>query len=94
VPPSVVRSTYVLVSSLLLILLFYAWQPLPGVGNVNCQGGVNSIDALLVLQLGAHLLNSLPCIQNADVNHNGEANSIDAVLILQYTAGLLAHWPP
>jgi methanethiol S-methyltransferase len=29
VPPSVERSTYVLFSSLLLIFLFYLWQPLP-----------------------------------------------------------------
>jgi subtilisin family serine protease len=60
-------------------------------GDVNCDSRVNSIDAALVLQYGAGLVASLPCLQNADVNHDGSVNAIDASLILQYVAGLLSH---
>ena len=59
------------------------------VGDANCDGGVNSIDAALVLQLDAGLLGALGCELNADVNNDGNINAIDAALILQFTAGLL-----
>lgn len=58
-------------------------------GDVNCDGTVNSIDAALVLQFNAGLLGSLGCQDAADVNNDGTINSIDAALILQFTAGLL-----
>jgi len=61
-------------------------------GDANCDGGVNSIDALLVLQYVAALLGSLPCPANADVNGGG-VSAIDAALILQYVAGLLPSLP-
>lgn len=62
----------------------------PGLpGDVNCLGGVNSIDSALVLQFGAGLLGRLSCEQNGDVNHDGRINSIDAALILQLVAGLI-----
>jgi len=68
------------------------WQPFfPRPGDVNCGGAVDSIDAVLVLQLSAGLVASLVCDQNADVNHDGRTNSLDAALILQYSAGLLDH---
>ncbi len=64
----------------------------PGLpGDVNCQGGVNSVDSALVLQFGAGLVGHLSCEQNGDVNHDGRINSIDAALILQFVAGLVPH---
>ncbi len=69
--------------------------PLPRrAGDVNCSGSVDSIDAALVLQLGAGLARALPCQENADVNADGRIDSIDAALILQFDAGLLGRLPP
>lgn len=62
-------------------------------GNVNCRSGVNSVDALLILQLDARLLESLECSDRADVNDDGETDSLDAVLVLQFAAGVLASLP-
>ncbi len=62
-------------------------------GDVNCDRSVNSIDAALVLQLGAGLVSSLACGSAADANHDGRVNSIDAALILQYSAGILPSLP-
>ena len=65
-------------------------SPTPGVpGDVNCNGSVSSIDAALILQLDAGLLDSLPCAQNADLSGDGEINSVDAALVLQHVAGLI-----
>lgn len=68
------------------------WQPLVA-GDVNCRGGVNAIDALLVLQFGAGRLDSLPCQAHADVNGDGRIDSVDAALILQYDARLIDYLP-
>src|SRR3989344_3426626 len=47
VPQTVERSTYVLLSSLALLLLFWLWQPMPGVvWNVESALGQNSLWAL------------------------------------------------
>jgi hypothetical protein len=64
------------------------------IGDVDCGGGVNSIDAALVLQYGAGLIDTLPCQQGADVDGDGTVNSIDASLILQYDAGLIPRLRP
>lgn len=59
------------------------------VGDVNCDGQINSIDAALVLQFAAGLLDVLPCSGAADVNSDDRVNAIDSALILQMVAGLL-----
>ncbi len=61
-------------------------------GDANCSGDVNSIDAAVILQYVAGLVQSLGCLPLADVNHAGGVNSIDATLVLQYVAGLISHF--
>lgn len=68
-----------------------ASQPVTS-GNVDCTGGTNPIDALLVLQFSARLIDTLPCPNEGDVNGDGRIGPLDAALILQMSAGLLA--PP
>ena len=63
------------------------------VGDANCDGTVNAIDAALILQVAAGLLDSMPCPQNADANQSGDVNAIDAALILQFSAGLISDLP-
>jgi hypothetical protein len=59
------------------------------IGDANCSGTTNSIDAALVLQSIAGLIGAVDCPQLADVNGDGAINAIDAALILQIDAGLL-----
>ena len=62
-------------------------------GDADCDGSVTSIDAVVVLQADAGLLNSVFCFGAADVNENGDLNALDAVLILQFVAGLIPTLP-
>jgi hypothetical protein len=57
--------------------------------DANCDGEIDSIDAALVLQFGAALIDSLRCQLLADVNGDGSVNAIDAAIILQINAGLV-----
>ena len=63
--------------------------PTTPIGDANCDGETNSIDAALVLQYAAGLVDELPCQELADVDGDGETTSADATLILQHEAGLL-----
>ena len=64
-------------------------EPPPLLGDADCNGQVDSRDALLVLQFEVGLLSSLPCPDLADVNRDGRIDSIDAGLIKQIDAGLI-----
>ncbi len=63
-------------------------------GDANCDGRVNSIDASVILQLDAGIISSVGCPGNADVNGDGRANSLDASVILQFDAGIVSHIGP
>ena len=67
--------------------------PEPAIGDANCDGRVDSRDAVLILQFFAELAPSLPCEYVADANGNGTIGSIDALLVLQLDAGLLDSLP-
>lgn len=58
-------------------------------GDVDCNGVVDSRDAQLVLQYVAALIDSLPCFHLGDMDSDGDVDSIDASLILQIEAGLI-----
>jgi hypothetical protein len=59
------------------------------VGSFDCDDDVDSIDAALVLQLTAALIQPFDCTGAGDVNDDGFTNAIDASLVLQYVAGLI-----
>lgn len=62
-------------------------------GDANCDGTVNSIDAAVILQYIAGLLNNLACGDEADVNQDGNISSIDTALVLQHIAGFIPSLP-
>jgi hypothetical protein len=50
---------------------------------------VDAIDASLILQLTAALIQPFDCDGASDVNHDGFTNALDVALVLQYVAGLI-----
>jgi len=62
-------------------------------GDVNCDGHVNSLDGLAVLNFEAGL--SHPgCLAQADVDCSGAVDSLDALDILRFVASLPVQLPP
>jgi len=59
-------------------------------GDVDKNGRIDAIDALLALQFGAGLIEG---IDNADVNIDGDVTAVDAALILQLVAGRIDVFP-
>lgn len=63
-------------------------------GDVDCNVLVDSVDASLMLQREAAIVDALGCPQQADVNLDNRTNAVDAAVTLQYTAGLVDVLPP
>ncbi len=64
--------------------------PIGPPGDVNCDRIVTVLDAVLVLQFTAALLQELPCEAGADANGDGSVDANDAVFILWMQAGLVS----
>ena len=64
------------------------------VGDTNCDGAVDPVDATFILQLWAALISALPCPDAADADGDGQDSLVDATIILQFSAGLLDSLPP
>ncbi|MBN1696440.1 MAG: hypothetical protein JW881_02895 [Spirochaetales bacterium] len=64
-----------------------------GKGDVNSDGDINIIDALLVAQyyVGIDVTFAFP--ERADVNGNGVVDIVDALLIARYYVGLISAFP-
>ncbi len=62
-------------------------------GDANCDERVNPVDAQVILQDSAGLIQGVPCPENADVNHSGSITVVDAQLILQFDAGIIDGFP-
>ena len=62
------------------------------VGDANCSGAVDPVDATFILQWWAGLVAVLPCPADADGDRT--LSILDATVILQYSAGLVSTLPP
>ncbi len=62
-------------------------------GDVNRDGNISPLDASLILQYNAKLINTLKCIEVADVNLDGKISPLDASLVLQFDARLIDKLP-
>ncbi len=63
--------------------------PLGPPGDVDCDRIVTSIDAALLLQFSAALIQELPCEAGADVNEDGHVDARDAAFIMRMQAGFV-----
>lgn len=62
-------------------------------GDVNGDGGISGVDAVLVLKHAANILQADFNLAAADVNGDDNINGVDAVLILKYAAGTIHKFP-
>jgi hypothetical protein len=80
-----------------------SWQAIPRAGDLNCDGEVNVVDALMVLRHVAGLPFTVPdCLEpgsqqgnglRGDLNCDGEVNAVDALILLRYVVGLPFNLP-
>jgi alpha-tubulin suppressor-like RCC1 family protein len=63
-------------------------------GDVDCDGGVTSVDALQLLRSVAQLPTDAGCLSVADIDCDSDADAVDALGILRFVAGLPPSQPP
>ncbi|MBQ7646536.1 MAG: InlB B-repeat-containing protein, partial [Clostridia bacterium] len=72
------------------ITLYAVWGKNIILGDVNCDGEIDSMDAVETFKYDAGLVDlDADQLFAADVNGDGEADSSDAVMILKYDAGII-----
>ena len=62
-------------------------------GDVNGDGSINGVDAVLILKYAAKTIQTDINLVAADVNGDGSVNGVDAVLILKHAAKLITRFP-
>ena len=62
-------------------------------GDVNDDGSINGVDAVLILKHAAKTLQADIYLDAADVNGDNSVNGVDAVLILKRAAGTITKFP-
>jgi hypothetical protein len=62
-------------------------------GDANCDGVVNTLDTLAVLEYDSGVLASNDCIPHGDVDCDGNVVPADALSIAKYSAALIANLP-
>ncbi|MBN1700156.1 MAG: dockerin type I repeat-containing protein, partial [Spirochaetales bacterium] len=62
------------------------------IGDVNSNGSIDIVDALLVAQYYVGLDPANFNASNADANCNGNVDIVDALLIARYYVGLIAEF--
>ncbi len=69
-------------------------EPATASGDVDCDGDVDTVDALQVLRHTAGLSTTAGCIATAgDTDCDGDQDSVDALNIMRFVAGLVASLP-
>lgn len=89
------KTICIMIVSIFLINVFsFSSGAYYSVGDVNGDGSISAIDALMVLQHSVSSTSlSIPAQQCADVNGDGKINSADALQILRYSVNQITSFP-
>ncbi|MBN2440700.1 MAG: carboxypeptidase regulatory-like domain-containing protein [Spirochaetales bacterium] len=74
-------------------IIDFALMPQCTLGDVNVDGAIDIVDALLLAQYYVGIQTGIDNICAADVNCDGTIDIIDALLIAQYYVGLIPSFP-
>lgn len=83
-----VAISFVIIFSVVFCNVFATHASNPN-GDINSDGKVNSLDALIVLQYSVGLSVDVKDFRAGDINSDMMLNSVDALIILQVSVGLI-----